>query len=903
MTPARAASSSPMADVILRDGRTLRLRAPEQADREAPRRLPRGALAGEHVRALPRGGARPGPSLVDPYLDADWRRSRSADRDARRRRHASGSSRLASYDRLRDPASAEVAVRRRRRPAGRRRRHAAARAARSARARRTASSAWSSRSSRATTACWRSSPAPGSPSSGTLPAASSRRRCGSSPPGDSLARADHRDHVGVSGVARRFLAPGSVAVYGASPRRGTIGGELFRNCSQVDSPAPSIPVNRTGEAVAGIPGHTTLREVAEVRRPRGHLRAAPRSSSTRRPMPSRPASRCAVRRLGGLRRGRARGAERAGRAARARARARRQADRPELPRDRVHRRSASTRRSPPSRCRRAPWASHRRAARSASQSSSRRASAGSGSVGVRLARQQGGRLLQRSARVLGGRRRDRRSSRSISRASATRSASGGSRGAWRGTSRCSHSRAASTAAGRAGRRFAHGGARELGRRRRRALPAGRRPARADALGVPRRRRSALERNRLPLGPRVAVVTNAGGLGILFADACAAEGLELPEPSAATCDGLRAVLPAEASLANPIDLLGSATAETFAAVLPPLLADPAFDAVCVLFVRPVVATAADVERAVDARRRRGRAATSRSSPCCSRARSGGERESPRHIATFASPEAAARALGVAARRAAWLRRPEGVVPELARHGPRRPPAPSSPRRSPMPRTSGSTRLRAGDCSRRTASRSRPRSSRRRRRTQLRAAAELGVPVVVKSAVPGAHKTETGGVVLDVRGPDAARAPRQRGSAAPCSCSRMLAGSRADRRRGARPRLRPARRARARRRLRRARRCGLARDRAADRHRRRRSRDRRSRGPARRGLPRSATARRSALTQTSPSPLGARARRPRDRGDRPQSRARDSVRMRCHRPSRPGLPRSLRAPRQDLVRRAG
>ena len=41
-----------------------------------------------------------------------------------------------------------------------------------------------------------------------------------------------------------------------------------------------------------------------------------------------------------------------------------------------------------------------------------------------------------------------------------------------------------------------------------------------------------------LGPRVAVVTNAGGLGILFSDACAAEDLELPEPSAATCAALR-----------------------------------------------------------------------------------------------------------------------------------------------------------------------------------------------------------------------------------------------------------------------------------------------------------------------------------------------------------------------------
>ena len=103
---------------------------------------------------------------------------------------------------------------------------------------------------------------------------------------------------------------------------------------------------------------------------------------------------------------------------------------------------------------------------------------------------------------------------------------------------------------------------------------------------------------LPRGPRVAVVTNGGGLGILFADACAAEGLELPEPSAATRERLRAVTPPEGSLVNPIDLLGSASAAMFAAVLPLLLDDPAFDAVCVLFARPAFTTGIDVERALD-----------------------------------------------------------------------------------------------------------------------------------------------------------------------------------------------------------------------------------------------------------------------------------------------------------------
>ena len=64
---------------------------------------------------------------------------------------------------------------------------------------------------------------------------------------------------------------------------------------------------------------------------------------------------------------------------------------------------------------------------------------------------------------------------------------------------------------------------------------------------------------LPRGNRVAVVTNAGGLGILCADACEAAGLSLPPLAPETVAALARVAPAEASSANPVDLLGSATA--------------------------------------------------------------------------------------------------------------------------------------------------------------------------------------------------------------------------------------------------------------------------------------------------------------------------------------------------------
>ena len=91
----------------------------------------------------------------------------------------------------------------------------------------------------------------------------------------------------------------------------------------------------------------------------------------------------------------------------------------------------------------------------------------------------------------------------------------------------------------------------------------------------------------PAGNRVAVVTNAGGLGILCADACEAAGLVLPQLSDETRAALAAVAPAEASFANPVDLLGSANAAAYERVLPLVLGDANVDAVIALFVPPVV----------------------------------------------------------------------------------------------------------------------------------------------------------------------------------------------------------------------------------------------------------------------------------------------------------------------------
>ena len=74
------------------------------------------------------------------------------------------------------------------------------------------------------------------------------------PTGAYLVEVDRRDHVAIEASLRRFLAPASVAVYGASPRRGTIGGELFRNIVAAGFPGAVYPVNREGRRGGGDSG-------------------------------------------------------------------------------------------------------------------------------------------------------------------------------------------------------------------------------------------------------------------------------------------------------------------------------------------------------------------------------------------------------------------------------------------------------------------------------------------------------------------------------------------------------------------------------------------------------------------------------------------------------------------------
>ncbi len=102
---------------------------------------------------------------------------------------------------------------------------------------------------------------------------------------------------------------------------------------------------------------------------------------------------------------------------------------------------------------------------------------------------------------------------------------------------------------------------------------------------------------LPLGDRVAVLTNAGGPGIMATDACVHAGLQMAEPTEETIAALAAQLPPEASVHNPVDMIASATAEQYRGCTAALLADPGVDALLLLFVSPMVTDPEAIARGI------------------------------------------------------------------------------------------------------------------------------------------------------------------------------------------------------------------------------------------------------------------------------------------------------------------
>ncbi|MGQ9475715.1 MAG: acetate--CoA ligase alpha subunit [Actinomycetota bacterium] len=255
----------------------------------------------------------------------------------------------------------------------------------------------------------------------------------------------------------------------------------------------------------------------------------------------------------------------------------------------------------------------------------------------------------------------------------------------------------------------------------------------------------------PRGPRVGVITNAGGPGIIASDALERSGLSLAALSEGTAKKLRAGLPEAASVYNPVDVLGDAGPERYRLAVSAVLPDPGVDALLVILT-PQAMTEVEKTARVVAETARGAEKT------VFAVFMGGEEAARAEeilreagIPNFQFPEEAVRTLRAMREYTEYLARPRrtlvrfevdrGKVREtfdsvlaqgrrelveveardvLAAYG------------LPVARTLLATNLE--EC--------------------IRAAREIGYPVVLKIASPLIlHKTDVGGVVVDIRDTDA------------------------------------------------------------------------------------------------------------------------------------------------------
>jgi acetyl coenzyme A synthetase (ADP forming)-like protein len=272
--------------------------------------------------------------------------------------------------------------------------------------------------------------------------------------------------------------------------------------------------------------------------------------------------------------------------------------------------------------------------------------------------------------------------------------------------------------------------------------------------------SLLSAQAAPRGRRVAILTNGGGPGVLAADACENSGLTLPQFSPETTSKMASLIKRVSAFNNPLDVTAGATQEEFSGVLKVLAKDDDFDAVIVITIPPTTVPAAVMERAM----KQAAPAFKRSEKpllaCLMGRESASRKLTTDHITIpcYDFPEDAVSALAKAAKYGEWLRRPKGTVPRI--RGIRRQAA-QKITDSALTRTiERPLWLAAGEIEEllscygirvaKVALAETPDQA-------VAASRKIGFPVVVKLASATiSHKSDVGGVALDIRSEKEVRA---------------------------------------------------------------------------------------------------------------------------------------------------
>ncbi len=259
---------------------------------------------------------------------------------------------------------------------------------------------------------------------------------------------------------------------------------------------------------------------------------------------------------------------------------------------------------------------------------------------------------------------------------------------------------------------------------------------------------ALAHQPLPRGNKIAIVTNAGGPGIIATDAAVRHGLEIASLSPQTQEILRAKLPPTASVRNPVDMIGDADAARYRATLAPVLADENVEGVIAICTPQITADLEAIARAI------AEPARDSNKPVLACLMALGEAEpalkifEAYRIPCYRFPEAAARALSAMARYSRWRQRPRTAVRVFTDIDRARAESVISAARATgrkfLPEPEAYEVLRAYGFPLAKSKFARDESE------AASAAKEIGYPVVMKIVSPQIiHKIDVGGVRIDIR----------------------------------------------------------------------------------------------------------------------------------------------------------
>ncbi|MCI4326384.1 MAG: acetate--CoA ligase family protein [Thermoplasmata archaeon] len=248
------------------------------------------------------------------------------------------------------------------------------------------------------------------------------------------------------------------------------------------------------------------------------------------------------------------------------------------------------------------------------------------------------------------------------------------------------------------------------------------------------------------GPRLAILTNSGGPGIVAADACARVGLELPVPPERTVRALRRRLSPSASVGNPVDMTADAHAEQYSGALADLLAAPTTDGALVIATPTGTLSGDVVSRAI----LKGRGTSPKPVVACLFGLTDLTHEvgilEEHGVPTFTFPEEAVAGLGTLAKYHAWKIRPRTRVRSFPVDRPAARAAIAAARRSRssvLPEYAARALLTAYGIP------FAPSRAVDGLEEAVEAAAEIRYPVVLKVASPDiSHKTDVGGVAANL-----------------------------------------------------------------------------------------------------------------------------------------------------------